>query len=69
MSVGPRVVLLAVLLGASAGCINLRQPAPEVRSYRLDYAAPVLDGLTPLPVTLRIAPLSANAVYDRLAIV
>lgn len=63
------VILVAALLGTSAGCINLKQPAPEVRSYRLDYAPPVLDGLAPLPVTLRIAPLSANAVYDRLAIV
>lgn len=69
MSVRRCLVLLAALLGTSAGCINLKQPAPEVRSYRLDYAPPVLGGLAPLPATLRIAPLSTNAVYDRLAIV
>ena len=67
----PHLRRLALLVAATAmaGCFSLRQPAPEVRSYRLDYAPPALSGVHPLPVILRIAPLSTNAVYDRLAIV
>ncbi|MCK6553379.1 ABC-type transport auxiliary lipoprotein family protein [Candidatus Binatia bacterium] len=63
------LVAATLLIGAGAGCISLTQPAPEVRAYRLDYQPPVISDLSPLPVTLRIAPLSANALYDRLAIV
>lgn len=57
-----------VLLGA-AGCVTLSQPAPDVRTYRLDYPPPVPAAAGRLPVVLRVAPLSTAAVYDRLAIV
>lgn len=69
MKLRRRLVLATITIAATTGCISLRQPAPEVRSYRLDYPPPILGGLRRLPVTLRIAPLSTNAVYDRLAIV
>jgi len=69
MKIRGRLLLAALTIATTAGCISFKQPAPEVRSYRLDYPPPVLADLRPLPVTLRIAPLSANAVYDRLAIV
>jgi len=59
-------MLLAAL--AMQGCVRLHVAAPEIRDYRLDYSAPKIDG-TPVPVVLRIAPLSVAAIYDRQAIV
>jgi len=59
--------LLCVLV-LLAGCVHLSQPAPRIQDYRLDYTPPVPAG-TPLPVTVRVAPLRVAAVYDREAIV
>ena len=59
------LLLMPVVLGA---CVQLAQPAPDLRSYRLDYTAPVTN-FAPLPVVLRIAPFGIDAIYDREPIV
>lgn len=65
----PRSAAFGLALLASAGCVTLSRPAPEVRSWRLDYPPPVPAAADALPAILRVAPLSTAATYDRLAIV
>jgi ABC-type uncharacterized transport system auxiliary subunit len=57
-----------IALFGLVGCVQLAQPAPQVREYRLDYASPVVEG-RPLPATIRVAPFGVTTVYDRQAIV
>jgi ABC-type uncharacterized transport system auxiliary subunit len=56
---------LAVTVG---GCVQLRQPAPDIHTYALAYTPTAPDG-PPLPVILRVAPFAVGAVYDHEAIV
>jgi ABC-type uncharacterized transport system auxiliary subunit len=63
-----RAVVASLGAGMLAGCISLQQPAPPIREYRLDYAAPVMS-VERLPVIVRVAPLTVTAVYDRQQIV
>ncbi len=58
----------AVALGVLSGCVELQQPAPDVRSYRLDYSAAAPSG-PPLPAILRIAPFDVATTYDHESIV
>lgn len=63
-----RAALLLAVSGALSGCVRFHVPAPAIRDYALDYAAPHVDG-TPLPVIVRVAPLAVAAIYDREPIV
>lgn len=63
-----RAIALLVIVTGITGCVRLRVPAPEVRSYRLDYPPPTADG-TPLSAVLRIASIGVAAIYDREPIV
>ena len=65
----PRAAWLAIAaLTLLTGCFRFGQPAPEIRSYRLDYPSPEVSG-TALPVILRVPALTVAAVYDRESIV
>lgn len=52
----------------AAGCVRLRQPAPAIQDYRLDYPPRTVAGQA-LPLIVRFLPLRVAAIYDREAIV
>ena len=64
VSLAPAVGVLFVTVTLIGGCFRLSQPAPQVRSYRLDYRPPAVTDTT-LPVILRVATLAVAAIYDR----
>ncbi len=53
----------AVTVLLLAGCLPSSRPM-AIREYSLEYAPPAMSG-QPLPVSLRVAPLSVRSVYDR----
>ncbi len=62
--------LLASLAVTSTllSCVTITQPSPQIRDYRLDYAAVRIDA-QPLPVVLSIPTLTVASAYDRESIV
>ncbi|MBI3783561.1 MAG: membrane integrity-associated transporter subunit PqiC [Deltaproteobacteria bacterium] len=61
-------MVLLISSALLAGCVQLAQPAPDLHSYRLDYAPPTSNS-APLAAVLRIAPFGVDAIYDREPIV
>ena len=47
-----------------AGCIDLKQPNNKIQYYTLEYTAPSITGLKPLPVTLKIERFSVAPAYN-----
>jgi ABC-type uncharacterized transport system auxiliary subunit len=62
------LLLLFASLAAGGGCVTISQPSPQIRDYRLDYAASRLEG-EPQPVVLGVPTLAVAAAYDRESIV
>lgn len=59
-----RVALCCAVLGPLAGCLSFVPSMPVPRDFLLEYPPPVVSGEC-LPVTLRVAPVRAAAIYDR----
>lgn len=46
------------------GCLNLNQPKNKIQYFTLEYDAPRISGLKPLPVVLRVLRFSVAPVYN-----
>lgn len=55
------VVVLALLLGS---CFRSGKPADQVEHYVLEYDVPRIEGLSPLPVVVRIERFSVAPPYN-----
>lgn len=52
---------LPLLLGA---CLNLKQPSRKIDFYTLEYDAPKISGLEPLPLVIRMERFSVAPMYN-----
>jgi len=65
MNRNTRLLLFCLSLAFFAGgCFNFKQPRNRVEHYTLEYAPPVIEGLEPLPVSLKIERFSVNPAYN-----
>ena len=55
---------LVLLLLSLSGCASLKQEAPDISYYTLEYAFPVHADAEPLPVILQVKRFSASPAYE-----
>jgi len=46
------------------GCLNLKQPNPQISYYTLEYEPPVINDLSPLSRSIRIERFQVSPLYD-----
>ncbi|MFO7598197.1 MAG: ABC-type transport auxiliary lipoprotein family protein [Candidatus Desulfacyla sp.] len=46
------------------GCANFKQPRNQVQHYTLEYTSPEIEGLTPLPVSIKVDRFSVAPAYN-----
>ena len=57
-------VFLLILPFLLSACISLKQPSKKIAFYTLEYDAPQISGLEPLPVVLAIERFSVAPTYN-----
>ncbi len=63
----PAVLIIACVLMTS--CSSFSRPSPKIEHYSLEYAAPSLGRLDPLPLVIKVERFSAAPLYDTRQIV
>jgi len=46
------------------GCASFKQPRNQVQHYTLEYTSPEIEGLTPLPVSIKVDRFTVAPAYD-----
>lgn len=54
-------IILCLFAG---GCVNLRKPRHQIEFYTLEYDAPQLQGLDPLPLVIRLERFGVAPAYN-----
>ncbi len=57
-------MILFVLAINNTSCLNLRSQSKRISYYALDSRSPKVEGLSPLPFTLKILPFSSIKPYN-----
>jgi ABC-type uncharacterized transport system auxiliary subunit len=53
-----------VILMSLGSCVNLKQPVEEIQYFTLEYPAPRIEGLKPVPALIQVEPFGAPPPYN-----
>jgi len=60
-----KIVFLSLsVLYLWGACANFKQPRNQVQHYTLEYTSPAIEGLTPLPVSIKVDRFSVAPAYN-----
>jgi ABC-type uncharacterized transport system auxiliary subunit len=65
-----RLLISVMLLALSiTACATMRQPSEKIDFYTLEYASPKVEGLKPIPATIRLERFTVAPIYNSTKII
>jgi ABC-type uncharacterized transport system auxiliary subunit len=65
-----RLLISVMLLALSiTACATMRQPSEKIDFYTLEYASPKVEGLKPIPATIRLERFTVAPIYNSTQII